>query len=103
MGAVTMSAPVVNEDIGKSQVLAGPLVFSGTYATSGDTLDPETLGDARIKKINHVEIQDSLLNSYLWDRANGLILGYVKATGAEVANAVDLTGEIVEATIWLGA
>jgi len=103
MGAVTMAAPVVNEDVGKSQVLAGPLVFSGTYATSGDTLIGDDLADARIKNIKHVEIQDSVLNSYFWDRATGLILGYVKATGAEVANAVDLTAEVVEATIWLGA
>lgn len=102
MGTITVGTPRVKEDIGKSELIIAPLAFAGTYATGGDTLAASDV-PSRIERIKDIKIEETAANSYLWDQANGKVLAYVKTTGIEVANGVDLTAEAPVATIWAGA
>lgn len=106
MGSLTVGTAVVNEDIGKSQMVIAPLNFVGTYATSGDTLAASAVGGGRVKKIKHVSVDGSGGYVYTWDQAAGKLLAFESGADGtpndEVGNGTDLTAEAPIATIYLG-
>ena len=110
MGAITVGTPVVNEDVGKSQMIVAPLTFTGTYATGGDDLDQDLITAGRIKKIKHVDVPSGGAYSYQWDQVNQKLQVFwgdnnnaADGPFIEVPATTDLTGQTPMATIWLGA
>lgn len=74
--------------------------LSASYANpGGDTLDIPTLVGAAVDDILHVAIDPSATWKYTWDRVNGKVHAHVLVTGAEVANATDLSGTTVTASV----
>jgi len=74
--------------------------LSNSYANpNGDTIALHTLLGIAAVDILAVILDPVALYFYFWDRAAGTIHAYVNSTGAEVANATDLSGVTVTGTV----
>lgn len=69
------------------------------YDTGGNAILASSFG---LNKIDAVQISHNTTGThyYVWDSANQLLLAFVAATGAQVANDVDLSAHIIPATMW---
>jgi hypothetical protein len=82
----------------------GTLQFDNSYPTSGEALVVATVNSAlttagysgSVTSIERMYVAAGLdsgtLYHCVWDATNGKVLVYVGTTGAQVANAVDLSG-----------
>lgn len=67
--------------------------FDASYATGGETLAASDLdsGATSVAQVPFAVSSDGA-NYLVWDKAGGLLLAHVVATGAEVAATTDLSG-----------
>lgn len=72
----------------------------GTYATGGVAFDPLKYGGGP-SNATTVIVTSAGLYSFQYDYVNKLIKGFVISTGAEIANAVDLSAVDVHVVVWL--
>jgi len=70
----------------------------GVYATNGIAVTPALFGLGVIYDMTTPKSADGTIN-YSYDGTNGRVKAYVSATGAEVANGVDLTPQPCRITV----
>jgi hypothetical protein len=70
------------------QLIIGKIAWDNSYPTGGEAL---TITD--VEYVHHIEVLPTADNDFVWDLSatSPKIKARVSATGAEVANAVDLS------------
>jgi len=110
MAAVTQVAQVANagrvtEVLGRQRRAFLKVTMSTSYATGGDPFDPAAIiGTAAVR---HVALYPRfvagatgpLTRIFVYDPVNKKIFAWVASTGAEVANATDLSGCVFDVEV----
>lgn len=77
---------------GVDSTVYADVTFSGTYATGGETLTPDSFGLSVIKDVTAtVSSLSTVTNVATFDRATGKLI-LVAPAGTQVANSTSLTG-----------
>jgi hypothetical protein len=92
---------VEQQSLGSLRGVTGVITFDASYVTGGEPFTPSDIGLGEILSIGFNQAEDGFILH--WDKAANTILAYYAdydavADGAliEVANAVDLSGVVVE-------
>ena len=86
-------------DSNKKHILA-TAAFDASYPTNGETVILSQLG---IGTVDSFQIFPSLGNTFAYNSSTNKILAYVSGTGAEVANAVDLSAQTAVPCVIVGS
>lgn len=94
MSSFTVVPPIVSNVVG--QQLRRDVKYTGpTSYDTGGSGTPQKLSGLGIRFVEHITIEvESLTYLARYVRGSGLIQVFVRATGAEVAGAVDLSAEV---------
>lgn len=92
MAVITTSLTAAS--LGDQSAFYGTFTFDDSYPTGGEAITAATFG---LTFLNFLIIQDKGGSAVLaaWDQTNSKIKAYVRTTGVEVANAVDLSATTV--------
>lgn len=93
-----ISVAVATADVSRSIIrnkrfVVSTITFDNSYPTGGEPLAPSALG---LASVDFLSVSSTNANTFAWDRANNKIKAFVRTTGAEVANATDLSTVVVD-------
>lgn len=87
------TADVSRSIIRNKRFVVATVTFDNSYPTGGEPLAASALG---LASIDFLSLSGTNANTFVWDRANNKIKAFVRTTGAEVANATDLSAVVLD-------
>lgn len=100
--AVTFRDQPIQERLGNQTTLLIVHLNLGVYATGGVAFDAPKWGESGSRgRVVDAHFGKQGLYSFEFDRVNKLIKVYVVSTGAEAANAVDLSALSIRGSFYL--
>lgn len=91
MAGLTASNTVTTV-FGDRKVVLSTVTFDDSYPTGGEAVTAALFGLGLLTTV--IPISDNGTNPVAWDGTNSKLLAYVRTTGVEVANAVDLSASV---------
>lgn len=91
---MAVSTSLTAASLGDQKAFYGTFTFDDSYPTGGEAITAATFG---LTFLNFLVVQDKGSSAVLvaWDQTNSKLKAYVRTTGVEVANAVDLSATVV--------
>lgn len=100
---LAVTVPQQPRSVGAERSVVKLLTASGTYTTGGDAITAASVGLNRIYHGTltvHTADASAVVQAVLVPQASGSALVKLNAAAAEIANAVDVAGLVLQATIY---